>query len=225
MSRALLNAAAVFLVLGWFYAAVMHSGEPRNPLSRTKVETPPSDIAEEPAFDDEPDEDYIPGDPTFEDVQPEPGFDSDQPVVASKELLASIKDYVDTPKGALDWTLFGQTKQKPYSYLDKDGRRWTGSRPEFPDKLKKFDGKEVRIKGFIFPLGQEEKQRHFVLGPFPVSCPFHYDVTPSLLIEVHAEPPVAFSYDAVDVKGQLELVPKDDEYNVYYRLKKAKRVR
>ena len=58
------------------------------------------------------------------------------------------------------------------------------------------------------------------MGPFPLSCPYIH--TPSnLLIEVHAKNPIVFSYDAVNIKGKLELVPKDDDYNIFFRLRDA----
>lgn len=139
-----------------------------------------------------------------------------------EDLLSNIENFIDTPEGGTDWKIFGETKQNQYEYIDKEGIQWSGVRPEFSENLKKLDGQEILIQGYMFPLGQYEKQPLFLLGPFPVSCPFHYHVTPNLIIEVHAKTPIAFSYDAVNIKGQLELVPKDDEYNVFYRLKNAK---
>lgn len=137
------------------------------------------------------------------------------------DLLSNIKNFVDTPEGGISWKVFGKTGQAPYSYKDEEGIEWSGARPEFSEDLKKLDGQEILIQGYMFPLGQEEKQAMFLLGPFPVSCPYHYHVTPNLIIEVHAKTPIAFSYDAVNIKGKLELVPKDDEYNVFFRLKDA----
>jgi hypothetical protein len=141
------------------------------------------------------------------------------------DLLSNIKEFVDTPEGGIDWKLFGETRQTEYSYKDAEGMEWSGVRPEFSENLKKLDGTEILIQGYMFPLGQEEKQPMFLLGPFPVSCPFHYHVTPNLIIEVYAKTPLAFEYDAVNIKGKLELVPKDDEYNVFYRLKDAELVK
>ena len=37
--------------------------------------------------------------------------------------------------------------------------------------------------------------------------------------------PIVFSYDAVNIKGKLELVPKDDDYNVFFRLRDAQLVK
>ena len=73
----------------------------------------------------------------------------------------------------------------------------------------------------MFPLEQDDKQSLFLLGPFPLSCPYHPHTQSNLLIEVHADKPVLFSYDAINIRGKLELVPKDDEYNMFYRLKNA----
>ncbi len=137
------------------------------------------------------------------------------------DLLSNIENFVRTPDGGTKWDMFGRTIQIPYSYHDKDGIEWSGVRPDFPDELKQLDGIEIIIQGFMFPLDPTEKQKLFLLGPFPVSCPYHYHVTPNLILEVHARHPVFFTYDAVNVKGTLELVPKDDEYNVFFRLKNA----
>ena len=214
MGRTLERWVIAPLIVGWFIAAFLYSGEPRNPLLRTKVTRAASGTTKGSASK-----------ASTSETPAEPAFGAHGPMAPSAELLGSIQSYVDTPKGGIDWQLFGRTQQKPYSYLDDEGIEWVGVRPKFPDKLRKLDGKEVLVKGYMFPLGQQEKQPLFLLGPFPVACPFHYDVTPNLIIEVHAEKPLAFSYDAISMKGKLELVPHDDEYNVFYRLKKAKRVR
>ena len=75
----------------------------------------------------------------------------------------------------------------------------------------------------MFPLDQDEKQSLFLLGPFPLSCPYHPHTSSNLLIEVHSKPYSLF-YDAVNIKGKLELVPKDDDYNMFFRLKNAELV-
>jgi len=171
--------------------------DPRNPLSHKKVTEFESYMTEVFTYESEP------IDQTF----------------SPEELMENIQRFVSTPEGGTRWRMFGKTKQTPYSYNDEEGEEWSGVRPEFSEELKKLDGTDIIIQGYMFPLDQEEKQSTFLLGPFPLSCPYHYHVTPSLIIEAHAEKPVAFSYDAVNIKGVLELVPKDDEYNVFYRLK------
>lgn len=135
------------------------------------------------------------------------------------DLTSNIKNFVETPEGGVDWQVFGKTQQIPYLYTDSEEMTWEGVRPKFSEDLKKLDGTEILMQGYMFPLGQDEKQEMFLIGPFPLGCPYHYHVTPNLIIEVYAKTPIAFSYDAVNIKGTLELVPKDDEYNVFYRMK------
>lgn len=144
----------------------------------------------------------------------------------SRSLKDLVKNFVDIPKGGLDWRVLGNTKEKVVSGKDKEGYDYEYYRPEFPKEVKALDGKEVTIKGFMFPLEASEKQKEFLFGPFPVGCPFHYHVAPALVLEVHADnSPVAFSYDPVTIRGKLELVEKDMENSTFYRLQGAELVK
>ncbi len=148
----------------------------------------------------------------------------DEDFVQEYDLLSNIDDFVSVPDGGTPWKVFGETGMNEYTFNDKEGNEWIGVRPEFTDKLKKLNSKNILIQGYMFPLEQDEKQSLFLLGPFPLSCPYHPHVSSNLLIEVHAKKPILFSYDAVNIEGKLELVPKDDDYNVFFRLKEAKQI-
>ena len=65
------------------------------------------------------------------------------------------------------------------------------------------------------------KNKVYFIGSFSLSCPYHPHTSSNLLIEVHSKDPIIFSYDAVNIKGKLELVPKDDDYNMFFRLRNA----
>ena len=137
-----------------------------------------------------------------------------------------IKDYVDVPKGATDWKVFGKTKEINVEGKDKDGLDFQYYKPEFPPEVKALDGKEITIKGFMFPLNSTDEQSLYLIGPFPVNCPYQYHVGPSLVIEVHADQnPVKFTYDPITIKGRLELVSLDKDLSVFYRLNDAKQVK
>lgn len=136
-------------------------------------------------------------------------------------FLSEIKDYVKTPKGGISWDIFGETKDDPYYFKDAEGLEWSGVYPKFSENLKSLDGKEVLIQGYMFPLEGTEQTSFFLLGPFPMSCPFHYHVPPNLVLEVRTKDPVSFSFDSINIKGVLELIPKDMENNVFYRLNQA----
>ena len=55
-----------------------------------------------------------------------------------------------------------------------------------------------------------------------MSCPYHVHASSNLIIEVHAKKAINYSYDAINIIGRLELVPKEDLYNIFFRLKEAK---
>jgi len=205
LGKFIVKSIATLVFLGALSLPFLTGGlkDPNNPLSHTKVT----------GFDN-----YV-----TEVISTETVYSED--TYSSNELIGNIKDFVDVPEGGTPWEVFAETTMHEFQYNEDDDYVYIGVRPEFSDALKKLEGDEIIVQGYIFPLGQEEKQAMFLLGPFPVSCPYHYHATPNMIIEVHAKSPVAFSYDAVNIKGTLELVPKDDEYNVFYRLKDAELVK
>lgn len=135
-----------------------------------------------------------------------------------EELTSQIPNFTTTPENGVDWKIFSKTKEIPYKIM-RDEIEWEGIKPEFPEELKKLNGKTVKMSGYMFPLDQTEDQKQFLFGPFPLSCPYHYHSPNSLTIEAHADKPLPFSYDQITIKGTLELVPEDYEYNTFYRLK------
>lgn len=140
---------------------------------------------------------------------------------SSRQVIGAISQYVDVPEGGLDWKILAQTKAVTYSFRDQEGMERSGVKPEFTKAVQALDGKNITIQGYMFPLGAEEKQSVFLFGPFPVSCPFHYHVGPSLVIEAYVAEEIEFQWSPITVTGRLELVPHDDDYNVFYRLQEV----
>lgn len=143
---------------------------------------------------------------------------------SSAEILQSIPDFVTVPDGGLDWRDLATTKSIQYAFWGDEGQRQQGVKPDFSREIKALDGKVVKIQGYMFPLAAEEEQATFLLGPFPISCPYHYHVGPALVIEASAVEKIDFSWDALTLTGVLELVPQDDRYNIFYRLHDARLV-
>ncbi len=123
-------------------------------------------------------------------------------------------------EGVVPWQIFAETKEKQRKVTFPDGGFAYEVSPQFSEKLKTMDGKEVTLYGFMFPLEQSDKQGTFLLGPYPASCPFHYHVTPSLVVEVKAKKPLGFSWDPLTLKGTLQLV-ENDENGIFYYLREA----
>ncbi len=121
---------------------------------------------------------------------------------------------------AIPWDVFAKTTETEECTTDKEGFDYCLIKPGYSEEIKKFDGKEVTLMGFMFPLDQSERQKNFLIGPYPLSCPFHYHIGPSQVVEVLAKKPVEFSYDPVTLKGKLSL-RFNEETGVFYYLEDA----
>ncbi len=134
--------------------------------------------------------------------------------------IADLKDIwkpATTPKGGVSWQVLESTKETTRRAADG----YIRSKPVFPPAVKALDGKRVRVAGFMMPLENASRQRHFVLMGYPPGCPFHTHAMPNQFIEVKADTafPVEIEQTIV-VEGVLELTGMD-ESGVFYRLVSA----
>lgn len=121
---------------------------------------------------------------------------------------------------AIPWEVFAKTTETEKCTVDKEGFDYCIIKPGYSEDIKKQDGKNVTLMGFMFPLQQSEKQKHFLIGPFPLSCPFHYHIGPAQVVEVVAKKPVEFSYEPITLKGRLSL-RFNEETGMFYYLEDA----
>lgn len=143
----------------------------------------------------------------------------------NRDVLSYLPDFVKTPDGGVSWDLFTTTKEITESGKDAQGMDYEIMVPGFSKEMKALNGQTIVMQGYMFPLEAEETQGLFLFGPFPLSCPYHYHVGPAMVIEVHAKEPIAFSYEPVNIRGRLELIPKDIETETFYRLHDAVEIR
>jgi hypothetical protein len=122
--------------------------------------------------------------------------------------------------GNLAWQTIGSTKETESIFKHPELGEIYVTSPTFGKNMKSLDGKIVTISGFMFPLEQTESQANFLFGPFPPSCPYHYDLPLSLIVEVKAKAPVEFSWDEISLRGTLVLAEKDPN-GIFYFLQNA----
>ena len=103
-----------------------------------------------------------------------------------------------------------------HSYIDTIACILAGQKHPISDKIKKYNGETVTIMGYMFPLEESEKQRKFLIGPYPLSCPFHYHVGPSQVIEIKSDNPVDFSFDPITIKGKLKIKFNEETGSFFY---------
>jgi hypothetical protein len=152
------------------------------------------------------------------------GDEGDQPfgdnALTSDQIAA--RDNVVTPiatsTGMIAWEVLAKAQTK---VDESNGQNII--KPVFTPEIKKLDQKTLIAKGYMFPLDAFGKQTHFLLGPYPPSCPFCLPAGPNELIEVKPDEPMKFTYDPVTVKGKFELLQSDDDIKqgMFYRMENA----
>ncbi|MEL6530666.1 MAG: DUF3299 domain-containing protein [Pseudomonadota bacterium] len=123
-----------------------------------------------------------------------------------------------TPKGGVSWKTLEATGET----TRKDSQGYILSKPKFTAAVKRLNGKRVKVAGWMMPLDNGAKQKHFVLLGYPPGCPFHFHAAPNQFIEVYAD--TAFTTNETKmfvVSGVLELTGYD-ESGIFYRLRKAR---
>lgn len=144
-----------------------------------------------------------------------------------EELTAediNVGSMLEVEKDAISWSIFAKTKELGECKDDAQGLTICLIKPQYSPQIEAFDNKEVILMGFMFPLQQDELQTQFLLGPYPMSCPFHFHTRPSIVVEVLTAKPVKFSFDAVKLKGVLSLEYNQDT-GVFYYLKEARLIK
>jgi len=93
--------------------------------------------------------------------------------------------------------------------------------PVFADNIKKLDGQEITIKGYIIPIEGYKSHKEFVFSAFPYSmCFFCGGAGPETVMEVFASEAVKYTDDPVVLKGKLQL-NNDDINRLIYSLNDA----
>lgn len=139
-------------------------------------------------------------------------------VVYNPNLPPPGYEPLEVTGNATPWHIFAKTGEIEKCIVDEEGFDYCDITPEYSKDILDLDGKEITLMGFMFPLGETEDQVNFLIGPYPLSCPFNYHSPPSQIVEVITETPVKFSWDPVIIKGTLE-VRYNNETGVFYYLK------
>lgn len=142
--------------------------------------------------------------------------------MTDEQKNAPIGDWkpLEVSGDAIAWDVFAKTTETEVCIADEEGFDYCLIKPGYSEDINQYNGKEVTLMGFMFPLEQSEKQKNFLIGPYPLSCPFHYHIGPSQVVEVIADEPIKFSYDPVTVKGILK-IRFNEETNMFYYLENA----
>ncbi|MEJ0034418.1 MAG: hypothetical protein WDO15_30620 [Bacteroidota bacterium] len=88
--------------------------------------------------------------------------------------------------------------------------------PVFSKNLKKYDGKKIKLKGFVIPVNEVGDQNKFMLSSLPFNiCYFCGAAGPETVIEVECDDSIRFNSKAIWVEGTLYLNDSDPDHHMY----------
>ncbi len=128
--------------------------------------------------------------------------------------------------------LIGQSKANTWQTLSKITYKkeydelmgFKIDKPVFSDPIKKLEGKEITIKGYIIPVEGYKSHSEFIFSAFPYNmCFFCGGAGPETVMEVETIEPVKYQAESIVLKGILEL-NSEDINRLMFKLNKARKV-
>lgn len=96
--------------------------------------------------------------------------------------------------------------------------------PLFSNHLKSWDGKKIKLKGYVIPVGEVGDESKFMFSSLPFNvCYFCGAAGPETIMEVESTEKVNFTSQAIWMEGILQLNEKDPDRHIYI-LKSAKEI-
>ena len=139
--------------------------------------------------------------------------------IKSLFIIASIGVVMGLPK--LTWKTMENIKFEKKYYKESDGEMLA---PIFTEDIKKLDGKEIQVEGYVIPV--DEKGRYCALSANPyASCFFCGKAGPAsvMTIKFKKKNKTFKTDDYIQFKGTLEL-NYNDINDFYYILNEAEEV-
>jgi len=137
-------------------------------------------------------------------------------------IILGISFNLFSQSGSNTWqTLAKITYKKEYDEL----MGFKIDKPVFSDPIKKLEGKEITVKGYIIPVEGYKSHSEFIFSAFPYNmCFFCGGAGPETVMEVETIDPVKYQAEAIVLKGTLEL-NSEDINRLMFKLTNAKKVK
>jgi hypothetical protein len=88
--------------------------------------------------------------------------------------------------------------------------------PLFSTHLKSWNGKKVKLKGYVIPVGEVGDENKFMFSSLPFNvCYFCGAAGPETIMEVESAEKVKFTSQAIWMEGVLQLNEKDPDRHIY----------
>jgi hypothetical protein len=88
--------------------------------------------------------------------------------------------------------------------------------PVFSKTLKDWNGRKVKLKGYVIPVSEVGDQDKFMFSSLPFNvCYFCGAAGPETVVEVEANEVIRFSSKSIWIEGILYLNEKDPDHHIY----------
>lgn len=151
----------------------------------------------------------LPGSKTSGDAKPVPA--NPQPAAANPSG-AALPPLLPADEHMKLWKTLARVTKVPGD---------AGDEPDFHSSIRALVDTEIEITGYMMPLKTGDRQKHFLLSPFPHDCPFCATLGPESLLEVFCTTPLKMTFKAVTLTGRFHLAGIYADNGVYYRLTEA----
>jgi len=96
--------------------------------------------------------------------------------------------------------------------------------PIFSKTLKSWNGKKIKLRGYVIPVNEIGDQDKFMFSSLPFNvCYFCGAAGPETVIEVESDEKIRFSSKAIWIEGILYLNEKDPDHHMFV-LKSARTI-
>lgn len=83
-------------------------------------------------------------------------------------------------------------------------------KPIFSKGLKKMEGQEIKLRGYIIPTEGFKSHKEFVFSAYPyASCFFCGKAGPETVVEIQAKKEILYTSEPIEIKGRLYLNDTD----------------
>jgi hypothetical protein len=127
-------------------------------------------------------------------------------------LLLLITAFDACPQSGNFWQVLAEVHFK--NMTDKNG--YSFEKPVFSNHLKSFQGKKIKLKGYLIPLEETGGKGKFMLSSLPFNvCYFCGAAGPETAMELETSERLKFSTKQITVEGILFLNDTDPDHHIY----------
>ena len=128
---------------------------------------------------------------------------------AQPPTQAQSKDYTGIP--SLVWPVLYDIKYE--KARDSFGEY---EKPVFSEAVKKMEGKEITIPGYIIPFEGITKSKEFMFSSLPLNACFFCGVGgPETVVQVRMAKPIGYEDKPMEIRGRLKLNANNPEEHFY----------